>query len=413
MNDQELKQQSDSEKDLSLATDGEDFAALYEHAKEKEVEKLTKEIEEKHSTDTKSKKRKKWIKNILLILLIGVSIGLMFLITNELGNDYASLSTMLRGMNWLWFGLFFGLIAFLMLIGGMKYAYLLKISTGKFRFGTAIKAMYLGKYYDGITPLGTGGQPFQIYYLHKKKIPAGVANAIPLVRYIVETVVFCLVALGLLITSHFVISLEGTTRTVTFVVAWISLAFNFAVPIIIVLASVAPRLGKRLAVKLVHFLHKIHIVKRKYAVTKKYVYEMSEYSNSMKLLVKKWWKLLPLIVIMAVDTLAYICIPFFAALAVTGVPATADFMLQMFCMSMISFYVSSLVPTPGTSGANESATTVILLQIATAFGFVPLCGWVVLFWRFATYYVYILAGIFLNVFDLIRGAVRSKRARKA
>ncbi|MDE7158415.1 MAG: lysylphosphatidylglycerol synthase domain-containing protein, partial [Clostridiales bacterium] len=229
----------------------------------------------------------------------------------------------------------------------------------------------------------------------------------------VETVVFCIVAFGLLISAHFVISLEGTTRTVTFVVAWVSLAFNFAVPIIIVLASIAPRLGKRLVVKLVHFLHKIHIVKRKYTVTKKYVYEMSEYSNSMKLLVKKWWKLLPLIVIMAIDTLAYICVPFFAVLAVTGVTPTADLMLQMFCMSMISFYVSSLVPTPGTSGANESATTVILLQIATAFGFVPLCGWVVLFWRFATYYVYILAGIILNVTDLIRGAVKNKRASKA
>lgn len=393
-------------------TDDKEFAARYHSAKEREVEKLTKEIEEKQSVSTKAKKRNKWIKNILLLVLIGASIGIMFLITGELGDTSVTIGEMFRGVNWLWFGLFVGLILILMLLGALKYAYLLKISTGKFHLGISTKTMFLGKYYDGITPLGTGGQPFQIYYLHKRKIPAGIATATPLVRYIVETIVFCLVAFGLLLASHFVLSLSGATRTVTFVVAWISLAFNFIVPIIIVLASVAPKLGKRLIVKIVTLLNKIRIVKHKYPTMKKYVYEMQEYSNSMKVLIIKWWKLLPLILINLLDTLAYVSIPFFAVITVANVPPTAELYLQMCCMSMISFYVASLVPTPGNSGANESATTLIFLQIAASFGFAAVSGWVVLFWRFATYYLYILIGIFLNVTDMIRGAIKSKRESK-
>ncbi len=393
-------------------TDDKEFAARYHFAKEREVEKLTKEIEEKQSSSTKAKKRNKWIKNILLLVLIGASIGIMFLITGELGDTSVSIGEMFRGVNWYWFGAFVGLILILMLLGALKYAYLLKISTGKYRLGISSKTMFLGKYYDGITPLGTGGQPFQIYYLHKKKVPAGIATATPLVRYIVETMVFCIAAFGLLIAAHFVVSLSGTTRTVTFVVAWISLAFNFIVPILIVLASIAPNLGKRVIVKIVTFLNKIKIVKHKYPTMKKYVYEMQEYSHSMKVMIIKWWKLLPLILINMLDTLAYVSIPFFAVLAVANVAPSAELYLQMCCMSMISFYVASLVPTPGNSGANESATTIIFLQIAASFGFAAVSGWVVLFWRFATYYLYILIGIFINVTDMIRGAVKSKRESK-
>ena len=51
-------------------TDDKEFAARYHFAKEREVEKLTKEIEEKQSSSTKAKKRNKWIKNILLLVLI-------------------------------------------------------------------------------------------------------------------------------------------------------------------------------------------------------------------------------------------------------------------------------------------------------------------------------------------------------
>ena len=36
-------------------------------------------------------------------------------------------------------------------------------------------------------------------------------------------------------------------------------------------------------------------------------------------------------------------------------------------------------------------------------------GWVVLVWRFFTYYLYILSGIGISIFEVIRDAVRQKR----
>ena len=39
-------------------------------------------------------------------------------------------------------------------------------------------------------------------------------------------------------------------------------------------------------------------------------------------------------------------------------------------------------------------------------------AWIIIVWRFLTYYVYILTGIGINVFEIIRSAVRNRRAKK-
>ena len=232
--------------------------------------------------------------------------------------------------------------------------------------------MFLGRYYDGITPLGTGGQPFQIYYLHKKNdIPAGIATAIPLVRFIVSTIVFCLVAIVLFIFVGHNNWLDGWgggwSGDIVLAIAIIAMAFNFFVPIIMVFVSLFPRLGKKMIVKLVGFLSKIKLVKHRYPTMKKYVYEAGEYRKSMKLLFTKWWKLLPLAVICIIETVLYLTLPYMALLAIEG-PAITDrhlmLWLQTCCFTMISYYAASLVPTPGNSGASEAMTTLVFLAAA-------------------------------------------------
>lgn len=396
--------------------------ARYNAEKEKEIQKLAQEIEEKNSRNTKTKKRNWWIKTVLLLVLIGVSIGLMFTITSYLADDGAkSFSDMIAGASLPFFFIFIGVVLFYMFLESAKYSYLLKISTGKFRLRNSMKAMFLGKYYDGITPLGTGGQPFQIYYLHKKDIPAGVATAVPLVKYIVTTFVFCIISAVLIIYA-------GATRmladwggswgeTVLLVVTSLSLLLNLAIPIVMLIVSFFPRAGKKLILRIVWLLNKMHIVKHRYPVMKKYVFEANEYKRSLKLLFKKWRKLIPLVALCAVETLVYLAIPFFAVLAIAG-PELAiagsyathwQLLVDILCLATVSFYSASFVPTPGNSGASEAMTTLVFLNLT---GINSLLGWIVLIWRFATYYVYIISGIGINIFEIIRGAVRQRRASK-
>lgn len=405
------------QEELDATTDGKEFAARYQSAKERDLEKLSKEMEDRSQNNTKKKKWKTAIKVILLTALIGLSIGLMFGLGDYIHGDTLSFTEMLEAsFSWQYFLVFLAAIVCYIFFESLKYAYLLKISTGKWRLKNSIKVMFLGKYYDGVTPLGTGGQPFQIYYLHKRKVPAGVATAVPLVKYIVTTFVFgtiCAVFLGLA-PDYFKndTAVSNALSISAMVIAWVSLFFSLIIPTIMILLSAFPKAGKKIIVWLVKVLHKMHIVKHKYPVTKKYVYEVSEYRNALKLLIKKWYMLIPLILITLVESFLYISMPFFAVTAIAGqiVTPTVELLIQIWCLTAVSFFAASWVPTPGNSGALEMTTYFIF---STVTGIELVVGWVVFSWRFANFYLYILVGICMTVFSMIRDAVRAKRKRKA
>ncbi|MDE6677122.1 MAG: flippase-like domain-containing protein, partial [Clostridia bacterium] len=301
-----------------------DPKTTYNEEKEKEVEKITQRFEDKNRIDTKKKRRNWWIKTTLMLVLIGVSIYVMFTITRYLSDDgLDGFNKMIKQASLPFFFVFIAAVLVYMFIESMKYSYLLKISTGKFHLRSSMKTMYLGKYYDGITPLGTGGQPFQIYYLHKKDVPAGVATAVPLVKYITHTAVLCLMATAAFIyagVTHMLgdIKIGDWGEPVILAIASISMLLNLAIPGIMLFISLFPRMGKKLLLKIIRLLKKMHIVKRPYAVSKKYLQEAEEYRRSLKLFFKKWPQQIPLLLLNFVGALINYSLPFFALLAIAG-----------------------------------------------------------------------------------------------
>lgn len=100
----------------------------------------------------------------------------------------------------------------------------------------------------------------------------------------------------------------------------------------------------------------------------------------------------------------YFIIKAFAGSAVaSGVASAIDIMaLHIFAM-----YSVAIIPTPGNSGAVETTFSMAFSQIAGSVLF-----WVVFVWRFLIYYIYIVIGIIINVFEVIRNFVRHKRSEK-
>ena len=322
-----------------------------------------------------------WIvKTVLMLALIAFSIVLMFSIGNYVtGGEHERVGFIqfLKLLDYRYFALLLAVLLLYLAVESAKYAYLLKVSTGKFRWRVSIKTMFLGKYYDGITPLSMGGQAFQIVYLHKKDVPGGVASAIPLIRYIVSSLVVTAISIVLLILTpqHVPGSIASKTMLV---LAAVSLALNGSIPLIILLFTIFPKKMMRLVVGAVGLLAKMHIVKRKYHATKKCVNGLLEYSGAMKLFAKKFLQCLPLVLLCVIETLLNYAIPFFVVLAV-GHDVT---------------------------GAMEATGSLIF---STVTSIQPMLGWVVLVWRFFTYYLYILSGIGISIFEVIRDAVRQKR----
>ena len=205
-------------------------------------------------------------------------------------------------------------------------------------------------------------------------------------------------------------SANVTITTSIYVIAWVSLAVNLIVPLVVVFVSVFPKGGKKLLIFVIGILKRLHIVKDKYRLSKKYLFEVQEYSQSIKLLIRKWWLLIPLVILSIGESLISFSIPFFVVISIANIHPTWELLLQIMCLCCISQFSASLIPTPGTSGAVETTASLVFVTIS---GIDPVIGWVIFAWRFFTYYLYILSGIGINIFEIIRSAIRNKRASKA
>ncbi len=352
-----------------------------------------------------------WIKTVLLLVLVAVSIAMLLTLGDYLTgeeNPQLSLKQLLQTISYPLLLLLLGVIVVYILVESAKYAYLLKVYTGKFRFPVAVKTMLLGKYYDGITPLSTGGQPFQIYYLHKKEISRGAATATPIVKYIVSIFFLTALSITLLILTPRYIAKNAVNVTVL-IISWVSLALNLSLPITIILFSIFPTPCKKIIARIVNLLTKLHIVKKPYTAKAKYVRELTEYSAALKMSFKKFYKFLPLCLLCILESVLYVTIPFFVVIAIGNVEPTVPLMIQLACLVIITRYTALLVPTPGNTGAAEAAGSLVFITVQ---GIGSVVGWVLLVWRFLTYYMYILSGIGLNIFEIVRGAVKRRKQAK-
>ena len=100
--------------------------------------------------------------------------------------------------------------------------------------------------------------------------------------------------------------------------------------------------------------------------------------------------------------------PYFILVALGG-DSVAIGAETMFAIMTLSAYASmsvAIVPTPGNSGVLENVILLAFRMLATTVVF-----WVVFTWRFLTYYIYILIGIGITVFEVIRKLVRSRREK--
>ena len=366
---------------------------------------------------SRSQMRGWWFKTIALLALVVLSVVLLFTLggyLTEEGTAQLSFGALLsQSISYPKFILLIGVLLLYMAIESGKYASMLKVFTGKFHFRTSIKTMFLGKYYDGITPLATGGQPAQIVYLHKKaSIPRGVATAVPVMRYLVSIIVLTILSAVLLVLAPNYVTDErvGFNQAMR-ILAWISLFLNFSLPLVIILFSVFPKRSKRILAAIIKFLTKLHIVKHPFRATMRILQELNEYGGILKEFFRKFLHFIPFLILCILESLLFVTIPFFVVIAIAGqsVQPSWELLMQISCLVIVSRYVSLLIPTPGNTGAAEAASTLVFVMIP---GIDTVIGWVVLVWRIATYYIYILSGIGINIFEIIRGAVRNRRQNK-
>lgn len=334
-------------------------------------------------------KKRKVGKVVLIVLFFIVNILIVYYIARD---SFRNDTTLIFGTmfhqwmsHWSYFVLALLMPFVLVAAVGLKYFVMILNTTKKPRLGLAMKTAAIGKYYDNITPLGTGGQPFQVYYLYKNGISAEKSGVMPAVA--VTTSQLTLVILNIL---TFIFYGDVVNIPVLKIAAYGGTAFSLIFPIIVFTFALFPKFTIKVANGTLVLLYKMHFIKnldRKKAKVEEY---LNEFKTSMKYITQSISIIVPLFLLSVVIFLALFSVPYFAIKA-SGFDVSY---IEVTSMCVFVYAAIAFIPTPGNSGGAEISFKIIFTILSGGLLF-----WTMILWRFASYFMVIIVGLMTLIYD--------------
>ncbi len=347
----------------------------------------------------KTKKKKIWNAIFFAFNIVVVIIILSYQITKETITPMSAIQNF-RGY---FIPVIIASFALVMLIDTHRTNIFLKQSGSRSRPYLCYKMCAIGKYYDNITPMSSGGEPSQIFYMNHRGLDASTAISVPMARYVVSQIAWMIVG----IFAVLIIIFEGIMDvSVVLVVGLVGFGANFLITSLCLLLSMNKKLGNRLVVKVLKFLKKIKIIKNYDKQYERVNNVVGNYQSTMQTYAKNKFVFIYAILISVLIFILNYTMPYLIYLLLGGTKYNVWF--DMVIYSVIIELASSIIPLPGGTGMNEISFTVVFGSIfpdGTVF-------WGLLIWRFMTYYMYIMQGITIVIYDYVHGNKKFKWLQK-
>ena len=290
--------------------------------------------------------------------------------------------------------LIFSLFYLGMFLETLRATLLLRRSTKRFRPALCFKMISIGRYYDCITPMSTGGQPFQVFYLNKHGVDAGTAISIPLARYVVFQIAWLIICVFATIYS----AKNNIGSGLVSAASYIGFGLNLLMLVGVWMLSVSKKVGRVLVAKSLKLLSKMHIVKSYEKVYDKVMDTVNGFQKTMKAYTKDIKSFIFLVFTNLLQFLAHFIIPYFIFLMLGGEPSW-DIFIQIWMFTILIECASGFIPLPGGTGMSEIAFTLTFASVYpnnTVF-------WGLLLWRFMNYYIYLVQGLIIMIYDYMFG----------
>ena len=338
------------------------------------------------------------LKRILSFLFIVLSITAVIFIafSNE---DLTNAWDAFKKMNYWWLaGIFLCWLTYTF-FDGMNYWCYLKRQGFKISIGRAVNVALIGFYYSNITPSAAGGQPMQVNSMRKAGIPVGYGTMAVTIRFITNQTMTSLIALVLYLLNHDFVhqQLAGAIWIVR--IGWL---INFAAVPLVLLAAFKRNWVQRFAEMLLNRLDKMHIIRNKEAAVSKVTEVLDTYHTALLDLMHSPGQILLQFACSTLGLLSLFATTVFVyyAFGLTGTP-----WYQILTISSLLFVSASYTPLPGASGAQEGG---FLLYFKDIFKDGTI-GLALLIWRFFTFYLYLIVGVFTIILEKI---ILRREARK-
>ncbi|MBQ8072416.1 MAG: flippase-like domain-containing protein [Clostridia bacterium] len=341
-------------------------------------------------------------KKLLSTCLVIASIVLVIVIAfsnSELENAWAALESLdpiwVLGILGCWF-----VYMFFDAFSGWVY---LRREGFSISLGRTVNAALIGFYYSNITPSSAGGQPMQVNSLRKAGIPVGYGTMMATMRFLCnQFAVSVLSLLFWLMNREFVHQQLGDAIWLCRL-GWI---INFAGVPLGMLAAYHRSFIQKIAIGLIHLGARLHLVKNPDPAIATTTDVLDTYHTALMNLIKEPSRMLIQLLCSAVSIMGLIGSIYFVyhAFGFTGTP-----WYQLITISFMLYISACYTPLPGASGAQEGG---FLLYYQ---GIIPgdRIGLALLVWRFFTYYMFLIVGVFTVILDrvLISRENRKKAAQ--
>lgn len=351
---------------------------------------------EEKSTDKRKKILKFAITAVFILFVVGVLFATAYqdFFGSDSGREHLSGEQIWQILSGSWMFLLLALIALFgcFLFKGLKLSIMCKSLTGNSHFKTCIETGIIGHYYNNITPLAVGGQPFEIYHLSKHGVHGGVATSLPLVTFFLNQLAFVVlgvVSLSLIGFNPFSTILPPTVS----VMAIIGLFACIIMPAVVILFSLLPRVGSWL-VKIVYTLGtKLKIVKEPKKAIYKTMKTVAHNSKCIKRFATRPLAFNTSFLLSFFEQLCNASLAFFTLKLFGFNYSNWDIngIMQWVFTCQIYFILTSaisFIPTPGNSGAADLSFYVLFntgLAVGLAFP-------AMLTWRILAFYSYLIIG---------------------
>lgn len=285
----------------------------------------------------------------------------------------------------------FTLVVLGWVLDSIKFMTLSLAAGEKLSFKDTLTVVLVNYFGCAITPMQSGGGPFQVYMLYQKGVAVGKSIAITLVRTIFTLVILALfVPFALQLDESVLANYKYLSNYLYFIFAFVGASVA-----LIIVSIVKPTIIKSLVEKILKLINKFGFIKAKRlkSILQKVYSEIDIYNANMKEFVgngKKW---------LFVSFLVAICHMFVYMSVMPVVILATGFsinFLQCLIAEALFLFVLYFVPTPGASGIAECGAATICAM------FMPLgaAGITAILWRMISEYTGIALGAVVMIKSL-------------
>lgn len=363
--------------------------------------------EAEEAVKSQKSKKKKWTSLIGFIINILVVAGILTyqLLTDD--SNVAPISVLFSNIHWEIFLLVVVCFVLINFTDSAKFWVLIKKTCNTNSPALSYKVSALGKYYDSITPLSSGGEPFQIYYMGKRGLKGSDSLSVSIGKYVLQQITYIAFALVVMIIGITLPNDGGTGTTVVTATSWVGFALNAFVVLLVGFISISKKVGNKLISGSLKLLCKMKILKNYDKHYNKVQRTVNDYQTTMKFYAKDPKTFFSIFGISIANLVLTYSLPFLIHASFYGFHF--ELFAQIFIYCVMVDLASSIFPLPGGTGASELSFSVLFADLFEIGGNL---FWAMLIWRIFTYYIYIAQGLIVTAYDYFHGEKKFEWVKK-